>query len=208
MQKINEQELENIIRDVINEEMQESVGGGLKAVGKQLWSDLKNTRQNLKRAYEYGSQAQDINKKYPAQKQSIQSTTEPKGTQPKSKGGNAGNPTTQTPTAQMKQGTQPNNTNQGSNRQQAQQQRSNRQADFRINPMRVSQGNRMIKQTIQQLIANYGLNFEQVYNALVNAANDVKKNRNEYFPQTNESKLSDERMDRLTEEIVTRIKKD
>lgn len=219
MRKINEQELENIIHDVINEELQlheatdEGVLGGIKNAAKQVGSDIKNAWRNMKQAYKYGSQAQDINKKYPSQPFTQNNTDNAQSAQQNTNSGNSDNTNTennqaqtQTPTnrvAAKQQGKQGSNTNQPAQ----QKPKGNRQAEFRINPMRVSQGNRMIKQTVQQLITNYGLNYEQVYNALINMANDVKKNRNEYFPQTNESRLTNEAMDQLTEEIAKRIRK-
>ena len=204
MRKINEEELEDIIRKVIDEEAQlhettdEGVWGGIKGAATQVGSDLKNAWQNMKQAYKYGSQAQNIKKKFPA-KQSTQTNATAQTNQ---NGGKLGNANSQP------QENQKGNSNQPTNPQtQQEKKQGNRQADRLINPMRVSQGNRMIKQTVRQLITNYGLNYKQVYNALINAAEDLEKKRNEYFPQTNESRLSDETMDRLTEEIVTRIKK-
>ena len=240
MRKINEQELENIIRDVINEQLMvegpdEGVGGGLKAAGKQIVGDIKNAWQNLKQAYKYGSQTQDKEREIRKNINNPQPQEQPAATTTPN---NDGDNTTQNPAASKpaapKQAT-PNNTqaepqqaatapqqnqgagapqtnqNNGNNPQPKQQPTKKQQVKSTMRTAWSQQRRGFAKQFLERDVMRIGKNYDISPNELAGQleaiAKTLRTNPQQYFPQTNESRLSDETMDRLTEEIVNRIKK-
>lgn len=238
MQKINEQELENIIRDVINEQLMvegpdEGVSGGLRAAGKQIFGDLKNSWRNAKQAYKYGSQAQDKEKEIRKNINNPQPQEQPSDT---TNPNNGGDNTTNNVTAQGGGNTTPNNTqadpqqtaaapqdnqgagatqtnqNNGNNPQPKQQPTKKQQVKSTMRTAWSQQRRGFAKQFLERDVMRIGKNYDISPNELAGQleaiAKTLRTNPQQYFPQTNESRLFDETMDRLTEEIVTRIKKD
>lgn len=252
MRKINEQELENIIRDVINESLMlegpdEGIGGGLKAAGKQIVGDIKNAWQNLKQAYKYGSQTQDKEKEIRKNINNPQSQEQPSDTTNPNNGGDnttnnvtaqgGGNTTPKSTAAKpaAPKQTTPNNTqadpqqtaaapqdnqgagatqtnqNNGNNPQPKQQPTKKQQVKSTMRTAWSQQRRGFAKQFLERDVMRIGKNYDISPNELAGQleaiAKTLRTNPQQYFPQTNESRLSDETMDRLTEEIVTRIKK-
>ena len=72
----------------------------------------------------------------------------------------------------------------------------------------IESAKQFLERDVMRIGNNYDISPNELAGQLEAIAKTLRTNPQQYFPQTNESRLSDETMERLTEEIVTRIKKD